>query len=240
MRKLIGLLIVLVLLLSQAAFPVMAEDDYPEPTQEFYVNDFANQLNQYTESKIYNLGRQLEDKTGAQVVLVTIDSLNGNDLETYSIELAMKWGIGKKQNDNGVLMLFSKAERQLRIEVGYGLEGALPDSKVARIREDYIKPYTAEPKNDFDSGLYYGYLAIVNEVANEYGVKIDTFTGGTSKTPESPQPYTSGRDGRSGFTFVLIVLFLIADGIFFRFRITSMLIRIAFISSFFRGGRGGG
>ena len=112
MKKLIVLLTALVLVLSLAAFPVTAADDYPEPTREFYVNDFANQLNQYTESKINNLGRQLEDKTGAQVVLVTIDSLNGKDLETYSIELAMKWGIGKKQDDNGVLILFSKAERQ--------------------------------------------------------------------------------------------------------------------------------
>ena len=239
MKKLIALLTVIVILLSMTTLPAAAAEDYPEPAREFFVNDFADQLSQDTENRIINLGRQLEEKTGAQVVLVTINSLNGQDIDEYRNKLFEKWQIGKKGEDNGVLIVFARAERQLGIEVGYGLEGALPDSRVARIREDNIKPYTQEPGNDFDSGLYSGYLAIANVVAEEYNVKLDGAGTGAGKVPQQPvQPY-SERSRSSGIGIIFVILFLAIDGIFFRFRITSALIKIALISGFFRGGRGG-
>lgn len=217
--------------------PVLAAGSYPEPTSRFYVNDFANVLSEETENNIASLGRQLEDKTGAQVVVVTVDTLDGEDIESYSIGLASKWAIGQKDKDNGILVLNAVEERMLRIEVGYGLEGAVPDIKTAEIREQYMNPYLKN--NDYDSGIYNGYGAIVENVAKEYGAQIDE-TGRPSKS--YGENAARSRANKRGFNFfpILAVLFLIADGVLFRFRITSTLIRIAFWMGMFRGPRGGG
>jgi len=221
----------------------VSADDYPSPTQEFFINDFADVLNYETEEKIYRLGKQLEDKTGAQVVLVTIDSLDGQDINEYANKLFEKWGIGQKDVDNGILILFANAERLLRIEVGYGLEGAVPDIKTAEIRENYIRPYTQY--DDFDSGLYSGYAAIVKEVAKEYNVEINADTspspgGGLSQEQHNAREFGSEDDGRGHTLLGFIILFLIFDGVFFKFRITSTIMKILFWNSFFGGGRYGG
>lgn len=216
----------------------LAAETYPSPAEGSYASDFANILRDDTEQRIIALGKQLEQKTGAQVVLVTIDTLNGQDIDSYGNELFSRWKIGQKDKDNGVLILFALKERLLRIEVGYGLEGAIPDIKTDEIRRNEIAPYTKA--GDFDTGFYNGYAAIAALAAGEYGVELDG--------QDIPQRDYSGRDYSTGrqvrdrtFNFApfVIILLVILDGIFFRFRITSTLIRIAFWSSMFRGGRGG-
>ncbi|HHW49376.1 MAG TPA: TPM domain-containing protein [Clostridiaceae bacterium] len=238
MRKLRRVFIMALTLLFVLALPVFSKTNYPSPTKAFFVNDYASVLSEETEEKIYLLGKELEEKTGAQVVLVTIDSLDGQSIEEYSIGLAMEWGIGQKDKDNGILMLYSNAERMLRIEVGYGLEGAVPDIKAARIRRDYIAPYTQH--DDFDRGFLNGYTALVTEVANEYGVKItgDVSLPHTGSLREDTPKYPGRRDDFN-FIPVLIVLFLIFDGVFFKFKIISTILKMLFWSSFFGGGRGG-
>jgi len=235
MKKLNNAIVLLVILF---AFSLqVAAASYPSPTGEFFVNDFANVLSSSTEEKINTLGKQLEDQTGAQVVLVTIDSLQGVDINDYKAGLFESWKIGQKDKDNGILIVYANAERMLGIEVGYGLEAAVPDIKTAQIRENYIKPYTKN--NDFDNGLLSGYCEIVKETAKEYGVDISTVTSQPQKAPTKPLP--SGKNSRGiNFAPFLIIALLILDGVFFRFRITSTIIRIAFLSGFFRGGRGGG
>lgn len=234
-RLVVVILAVILIILPVA---VSAEAEYPQPTSVFFVNDFAGVLSQSTENKIAALGKQLENTTGAQVVLVTIQSLNGEDMDVYRNELFERWQIGEKDKDNGILMVYANAERMLGIEVGYGLEGAVPDGKTAQIRENYIKPYTKN--NDFDNGLYSGYAALVNEVAKEYGVSIDS---GLTKEPyREPTDYYGidyRRSRRVDFTPVIFIILIILDGVFFRFRITSTIMKIIFWSSFFGGGRGG-
>jgi uncharacterized protein len=232
-----------IILIALFVFPsaVRAEVNYPDPTPGFFVNDFAGVLSQSTEEKILGIGKQLEEKTSAQVVAVTVNSLEGQDIDAYAVDLFEKWGIGQKDKDNGVLILASISERKLRIEVGYGLEGALPDIKAARIRLDVMNPYLKE--DDFDNGFLYGYIAIVEAVAAEYGVTVDM--GSTARVPHAP--YTPpdsyaypGHTGKSNYSSIIILILYIAiDGIFFRFRITSFLFRLLFFSRFFGGGRGG-
>lgn len=218
---------------------VFAEVNYPQPTNVFFVNDYADVLSRNTENRIAAIGKQLEDMTGAQVVLVTISSLDGENVDVYRNELFERWGIGQKDKDNGILILYASAERMLGIEVGYGLEGAVTDGKTAQIREKYVKPYTRN--DDFDNGLYSGYAALVNEVAKEYGADIDT--GFKNEFYVEPEHYDSDYNRSRSFDFspVLVILFLIFDGVFFRFRITSTIVKILFWSSFLggRGGRGG-
>lgn len=231
--KAIVLIIITISILSTAAF---AEGSYPSPTSEFFVNDFANVLNQSTQDRIQSLGKQLEDATSAQVVVVTINTLDGQDIDSFANELFTEWGIGQKDKDNGVLILNAVQERQLRIEVGYGLEGALPDITTAEIRNNNMNPYLKN--NDYDNGILNGYIAVVNAVAQENNVTIDT---GSQPRPSSNSSPVSARTGSRTIYAILFILFLAVDGIFFRFRMTAALIKILFYASFFggRGGRGG-
>lgn len=144
--------------------------DFPKPTPYKYINDYVGVVEPEYVQKIISVGKELEDKTTAQVTAVIIDSLQGITIEEYAVELFRRWGIGQKGKDNGVLLLVAINDRQMRIEVGYGLEGAIPDGKAGRIRDEYIIPYFKE--GDYSKGIYYGYLALAKEVAKEYNVEL--------------------------------------------------------------------
>ena len=94
-----------------------------QPTDEFYVNDSANLLSEDLEKYIVETNVTLNQKTGAQIVVVTVNSLEGQSLEEYATELFREYGIGDATKNNGVLLLLALEEREFRIEVGYGLEG---------------------------------------------------------------------------------------------------------------------
>lgn len=147
--------------------PVSAAAKYPKPTSRFFVNDFADVIEQSAEDEIYSKGAALQEKTTAQAVVVTVNTLDGEEPADYALELGREWGVGQKDKDNGVVILLSETERQIYIAVGYGLEGALPDSKTGRIIELYGLDYLKE--DDFSTGLLEIFKAIVNEVYIEYG-----------------------------------------------------------------------
>lgn len=142
--------------------------DLPKPTKNFFVNDFANVISNADEEKMQQQGEALFKECGAQVVVVTVKSLNGEDLESYSLNLARSWRIGSDKNDDGILLLLAVDERKVRIEVGYGLEGALPDSKTGRILDTY--GVDRLKKNDFSTGLAAVYDSLINEVYIEKGL----------------------------------------------------------------------
>ena len=142
--------------------------DLPKPTKNFFVNDFANVISNADEEKMQQQGEALFKECGAQVVVVTVKSLNGEDLESYSLNLARSWRIGSDKNDDGILLLLAVDERKVRIEVGYGLEGALPDSKTGRILDTY--GVDRFKKNDFSTGLAAVYDSLINEVYIEKGL----------------------------------------------------------------------
>lgn len=139
-------------------------------TREFYVNDFANVLNQETKSYILNNSVELANKTKAQVVVITIESLEGKDLSEYSLELFRRWGIGEKSLNNGLLILLSVDDRQVRIEVGDGLEGRINDSKAGRFLDEYGIPFFKN--NEWDTGIKTLYSSLISEVYAEYNVDM--------------------------------------------------------------------
>lgn len=108
-----------------------------------------------------------EKKTGNEIAVLMVKSLEGESLEDYSIEVARTWGVGQKDRNSGVLLFVAKDDRKLRIEVGYGLEGALPDVRAGRIIRDRITP-------EFKDGNYYegidsgvdGIIAAINNEAD--------------------------------------------------------------------------
>lgn len=157
-------LAVFLVLFTNVAFAT----DLPKPTKNFFVNDFANVISNADEEKMQQQGEALFKECGAQVVVVTVKSLNGEDLENYSLNLARSWRIGSDKNDDGILLLLAVDERKVRIEVGYGLEGALPDSKTGRILDTY--GVDSFKKNDFSTGLAAVYDSLINEVYIEKGL----------------------------------------------------------------------
>lgn len=230
-------IVFIILIISLASGAAYAEAKIPSPTSSFFVNDFADVISQSIEEKIQNLGVQLKEKTTAQVVLVTIETLDGDDIDSYANRLFESWGIGQKDKDNGILILNAVNERLIRIEVGYGLEGALPDVAAARIRKEYMNPYLKN--EDYDSGLYNGYVAVVNAVAKEYGVEMNESEQPVRAPQSFPQEERAHSQDSSRGYMIFIIIFLAVDGIFFKFRITALLLKLAFYSSFFGGGRGG-
>lgn len=179
---------------------------YPTPSQELYINDFENILDSNTEQKILSVANELEQKTGAQVVVVTVNDFENKSINEYSIGIAREWGIGQEQKNNGVLFLISKQQRDVRIEVGYGLEGVLTDGKCGEILDNYVIPYFAN--EDYSNGVYYGTLAIINNVATEYGVEIT----GTSGLPQVEQEGSLGIVGIIINIIIIIVIIIIFGG----------------------------
>lgn len=141
-----------------------------KPTSEFYVNDFAGVLSEDTKTYILSNSAALSEKTKAQVVVVTLDSLDGKELSEYSLELFREWGIGDKSLKNGLLILLSVGDREVRIEVGDGLEGKINDSKAGRFLDEYGVPFFKS--NEWNTGIKTLYSSLVSEIYLEYDMEM--------------------------------------------------------------------
>lgn len=161
----------LLLVSSLLLISVNAEIKIPSPTSYKYVNDYVNVINEAEVNKIISIGKELEDKTGAQAVVAVINSTNNVPIEDYAINLFRNWGIGQKNKDNGLLILLAINDRTWRVEVGRGLEGAIPDVLSNRVMESVAKPSFMEGK--YGEGLLNSYSAFCDYIASEYNVTLD-------------------------------------------------------------------
>ena len=138
---------------------------------ESYVVDLADIIDNSSEYKLNQYLRELKQKTTAQLAILTIKSLEGESIEDLSIAVAHdRWKLGKKGKDNGVLLLISLKDRKYRIEVGYGLEGVIPDSLAGSIGRSYLVPFFR--KGDYSNGIFAAATVIANLIAEDSGVKI--------------------------------------------------------------------
>ena len=129
----------------------------------------VDEANLMSRKQAHQLTQQLaafEKRSGIQLVVVSIDSLDGETIEEYGYQLGRHWGIGQKGKNNGVLLLIAQDERKVRIEVGYGLEGALPDAIAANIIQTRILP--AFKRGDMVAGVVAGSQSIMQALAGEY------------------------------------------------------------------------
>ena len=162
-------IILLVLMFSIVFSNVFAESDLYRPTKEFYINDFADIITSNVEKTIYTRAAAIERKTTAQVVVVTIPDLDGEDIGKYAYRLYADWRIGDSKDNNGVLILISKAQRKLKIEVGYGLSGVLNSSKVNRIIDGVAKD--ALKRNDYNTAVKNLVYEIQGVIYYKYGIE---------------------------------------------------------------------
>lgn len=134
----------------------------PQPTQEFYVNDFADVLTDEEEKQMLDKAVNLaSEELGIQVVVTTIKSLDGESIENYAHDMYNQYGIGK--DDMGVLILLSTEDRDTRIELGTAMEAYITDSKAGRILDQYAIPHFKE--NKFNSGLVSVQGAVIDEAS---------------------------------------------------------------------------
>jgi uncharacterized protein len=136
------------------------------PPPEGYVNDHANILSEREKAGLESILKRFEAETTNQVVLLVIPSLEGDSLEDFSIRVAESWKVGQKGRDNGVIFLVAVEDRKARIEVGYGLEGALTDAQSGRILRDLVFP--AFRQGDYSGGIRAGLVGIMQAIQGEF------------------------------------------------------------------------
>ncbi len=199
------------------------------PMPRHYVEDFANVINASEERSLNGVLQELEQKTGAQYIILTVLSTGGLPIEQFSIELAEKWKLGQKDKDNGMLFVLAKSDRRYRFEIGYGLEGFVTDQYCDRIGRNSLVPYLK--KGDYSRGIYEANLQIVQRIASEAGVSL------TGMPKVTPVPVRNRRRGLPCCSALPILFFMLVifGG---RGRGMGMLFFLPFMMGGF-GGHGG-
>jgi uncharacterized protein len=178
--------------------------DLPQPTN--YVSDFAGVLSPETLASLNSLCAQVDRQAHAQIAVVTIKSLDGEPIENFATALEDKWKVGKKGTDRGLLLIFATTDRKYRIEVGYGLEGILPDGRVGDIGRAMV-PYLRQ--NNFDAAVTLAVQQIAGVIAADAGVTLTAQPRrGPPPVPQA-QPLTLGEVVVLGLV-LLAVIFLLA------------------------------
>lgn len=144
--------------------PVQAQPEVSPLTGR--VVDRADLLSPATEEILTDQLAAHEDSTSNQIAVLTIESLQGIPIEDYALEVARTWALGQQEFDNGVLLLIAEQDREMRIEVGYGLEGDLPDVVASRIIRHVLRPAFRE--GDFDRGVRAGVSAVLGTIEGTY------------------------------------------------------------------------
>jgi uncharacterized protein len=191
------------------------------------VNDFAGVLSASTVTQLKEMCRQVLDKAQASVVVVTIKSTDGQDIFNYAVDLYQKWGIGGKGKDRGVLIILAVQDRKYYINVGYGLEGILPDGRVGGFGREAV-PYLKN--NDYNGAVNVLTSRVIDVIAKDAGVQI------TTSQPRQIEPLTSpprGTELSPGAIIAIIVIIVIVLAV-------PPLRRLLFYMFLFSAGGGGG
>jgi len=196
--------LLLLLLLSSLALA----QAYPQPTG--HVTDTVGVLSPADKARIETLATEIERNSTVEFAVLIVRTTGGQDIFDYALGVSREWGVGKKDSNNGLVMVVATEDRKVWVSVGYGLEGALNDAKVGAILDNYVVPKLKE--GDYGTGIYDGLEAMRKAIGGEYVAGAD---GGFS----------------DGDTVFLIIFFLLFFGII-------GLIIYAAIKS--RGMRGGG
>lgn len=219
-----------------AACATAAPQIPPKPTAAagIYVQDYAQVLSAEDKRRLLSIGQELDDKTTAQLAVVTVKTLDGQPIEDYALAILREWGIGSKEKNNGALIVVAVQDRRSRIEVGYGLEGLLTDGLTGRIQDQAMIPYFR--KGNYAAGIVNGYAVTASLIAKDAGVQLTSIN---SEQIAVPAKTTNNTDQEYPFWLKLligagIVLLLIIDNLFLGGVLTQMLFFM------FLRGRGGG
>jgi uncharacterized protein len=223
--KVLGLLLAVLLGAFSPALQAQRLEDLPKPTD--YVSDYAHVLSPEAIARIDSICSQLDhSKADAQIAVVTIHSLDGEDSVDYATQLYTKLGIGKKGSDRGVLLFFAVNDHRRSIKIGYGLEGILPDAKTGDIGRAMVPLLRA---NNFDGAVTLGVGEIAQVIAADAGVTLND----VPLRPQAPPAHHH-------FPFGTIILLLFVLVFFAGSPLLRLLLGYSVLSSGWRGGGGFG
>ena len=173
----------------------------PIPTVEenVYIYDEDDVIDDDVEKTLNDMLVELEEKTDVEFAVISIESLLDRSIEKYANNLFNTLGIGKKGEDNGLLLLFSRSDEKVRLEIGRGLEGFLNDSKCGRILDDYFVPY--RDADEYTEATEMTVNAVLNVIAEEYGISIDGL--------ESDLAVEDSEDGLPLWAWIIIAIIVI-------------------------------
>jgi len=204
--------VAVLLLFAALAAPLAADPSYPDrPATR--VNDFAGLLSSSQQAELERALADFERRTTNQLLLATFASTEGGVAEDITIRLAEKWKVGSRDKDNGLILVVFVKERKVRFEVGYGLEGALPDALAIRIINNEVTPRFRQ--GDYAGGIAAGMAAAMRAIEGEYTAPAGSSTrrGGSKKSIAGlivPLIFIlififGGRRGRSALMWYLIL-----------------------------------
>ena len=176
-----------------------------------YVTDLARVIDPTTKAKLETLCAEVEQKTGAQIAVVTVNSLDGRTREDYAADLYKQLGVGSKKENRGVLLLLAPKERQYKIEVGYGLEPVINDARAGDIGREMVPDLK---QGDYSAAVLLGTTRIAQLIAADKGVQLNGVPANQPRAPASETPWWIP-------AVIIVIIFLI-------------------VRAFSRGSRGGG
>jgi uncharacterized protein len=206
------------------SWATQAHSAFPAPRGA--VNDFAGVLSPGAAARMEALAAEILQKTGTAVVVGVFKSLDGDDPDQFANELYEAWGIGKKGEDKGVLIMLAVEERRVRIETGFGVEGILPDGLAGNILDRYVVPLLKQ--NRFDEGIFNAMAAVGQVIARDAGVEITGMV-------QAQQRSSSGRRASPLSLLPLLIIFAILMCTRSGRRMLPLLLLMSL-----SGGRGGG
>jgi len=197
------------------------------PEFSSFVNDYTGTIDPVWLNKTEYLAAKLEEETGCEVAVAVIETIDGVSIEEYASKLFEKWGIGKKDQDNGLLFLVALDERELRIEVGYGLEGVITDLEAKYIINNVIIPEFKD--NDFGRGIHNGVAAISNKIYRDLRLPEISYSRSISSTSKKS---SDGFPLSSILTIIIIVIATVLP-----LSVVGLLVGINFIRYYRRNHR---
>lgn len=195
------------------------------PPLKKMVNDNANVLTSQQELELEKLLRNAQSQTSSQIAMLTIQSLQGENLEDYSLRVAESWKLGQKEFDNGILLLIAMKERKVRIEVGYGLESIITDMKSGFIIRNYIVPEFK--KGNFAKGIANGLAVITGLVTKKFEISEEQLA-------KYQQQKKQGKKAQIPFGLIVFLFMFIFGGLGRR---RGGLFTALFLGSMLGGGR---
>ncbi|MBI5762424.1 MAG: TPM domain-containing protein [Planctomycetes bacterium] len=245
MKRAQELIIIAVVTVASVGAQAVCADDTPRTG----VIDAAGVIDDATESKLNAWLLELEQKSGAQLKVWTMETAGGRDLYTLSIETARKWRLGAKDKNNGCLVTVAVKDRKWRIVTGDGIEDVLPDLLTDRIAQSYFAPYFR--KGDYSQGIMLGTVAMAQAIAGKYQVQL---SGAPNVSIPTQGRGKRGQGGGLSACFTMFVVFIIIAGVvggsitrnrrryYSRWGggLGDALIVASMISNMSRGSRGGG
>ncbi len=192
-----------------SAVPLSGQEaTYPKPLG--YVNDYAHILSASGKGAISAVCQELEAKTTAQIAIATVDSTYPESIDMYAVNLFSRWGVGQKGKDNGLLIVVAKKDKKVWIEVGYGLEGIIPDAFAHYVYSKQLVP--AFRKGAYGKGLLTATTIFAKKIADENGVKLSSLS---SLAQQYSSQIAKPSVGKRIFSGIISFLFFVFILIFF-------------------------